>query len=73
MLSYVVSGASRGLGVLTFNFSNTVIGLVRNPTELELVLPQGKSPTSANIINGLQLKQAAEETERILVEKAWMW
>ncbi|RFU77340.1 saccharopine dehydrogenase [Trichoderma arundinaceum] len=75
MPSYVVTGASRGLGyafvkLLASDPSNTVIGLVRNPTATQARLTaDGISNVhviAADIADETALRNAAEETKRIL-------
>ncbi|KFX96191.1 hypothetical protein V490_03476 [Pseudogymnoascus sp. VKM F-3557] len=75
MSSYVVSGASRGLGYefirqLSDNPANTVIGLVRNKEETEARVAAELQRSNIHIIHGdltdyESLKKAAEDTAKI--------
>ncbi|KFY12545.1 hypothetical protein V492_03818 [Pseudogymnoascus sp. VKM F-4246] len=75
MSSYLVSGASRGLGFeflrqLSENPANTVIGLVRNKEETEAKVAAELHRSNIHIIHGdltdyESLKKAAEDTAKI--------
>ncbi|KAM0520742.1 hypothetical protein ACHAPE_003140 [Trichoderma viride] len=75
MPSYVVTGASRGLGyalvkVLASNPLNTVIGLVRDATATRARLDadgvHNVHVVVADIRDGTAVRKAAEETKRFL-------
>lgn len=75
MPSYVITGASRGLGYaflqhLSADPSNIVIGLVRNKSEADAKvkkdgLPKNVHILQADILDIPALKKAAEDTTKI--------